>query len=352
MRQLATNYAEFLLTNNVDAVDVAYTANVGRQHFDLRVAVSAETAPEFIAKLNAIANDQTPLATAQRKAPSIAFLFTGQGSQRSGMGQTLYATSPIFRDALDRCATILEPDLPLALTDILFDPAHAELLDQTQYTQPALFAIEYALAQLWQSWGVAPTIVLGHSVGEFVAATIAGALTLEQGLSLIAARARLMQALPDGGAMAAIFAAEEVVQPTLNDYAQVSIAALNAPENTVISGPQADVDALVARFATQGIEAQALTVSHAFHSSLMEPMLDEFERFSAEITAQQPQIPLISNVTGQLKTTAPDASYWRNHVRQPVRYMDSVREAARARRYLDRNRAGNNTAQSGTAQRC
>ena len=204
------------------------------------------------------------------------------------MGRQLYETQPTFRSTLDRCAEILRPSLDIPLLDILYpdllgsNPQSAmrnAQLNETAYTQPALFAVEYALSELWRSWGIEPAVVMGHSVGEYVAACVAGVFSLEEGLQLIAERGRLMQALAKDGSMAVVFADEERVQAAIAPYTEaVSMAAVNGPENVVISGARQEVQAVLDDLQAGGIKAQALSVSHAFHSPLMEPVLDRFEQ--------------------------------------------------------------------------
>jgi acyl transferase domain-containing protein/acyl carrier protein/phospholipid N-methyltransferase len=292
---------------------------------------------------------------APEEEPRIAFLFTGQGAQYISMGRELFETQPSFRQTLLRCDAILQPLLGTSILSILYpapetpEPikqADTERLDQTMYTQPALFALEYALAQLWLSFGIQPSVVLGHSVGEYVAACVAGVFSLEDGLKLIAARSRLMGALPTGGSMVAVAATAERVQSIIASVAtqsiarQVVIAAYNAPESVVISGESVAIAPVVAALSQQGIECKALAVSHAFHSPLMEPMLADFAAVAKTITYAQPQIPIITNLTGKLshdpktitKNTGPglataeicSASYWLRHIRQPVRFADSI----------------------------
>jgi acyl transferase domain-containing protein len=242
------------------------------------------------------------------------------------MGRKLYEQQPTFRASLERCADLLQPFLPRPLQEVLFTESGG-LLNETAYTQPALFALEYALAELWQSWGVVPDAVLGHSVGEYVAACLAGVFSLEEGLELIAERARLMQALPPDGTMAAVFAPEERVAPLLAGHeADVSLAALNGPSNTVISGRREAIEAMLRACQAEGLKAKALAVSHAFHSPLLEPMLAEFEVRAARVDAQVPQLPLVANLTGRVfgPNEKPTAEYWRRHARQPVRFADGM----------------------------
>ena len=205
-------------------------------------------------------------------------------------------------------------------------PTPTHLLDRTACTQPALFALEYALCELWRSWGIEPAAVLGHSVGEYVAACVAGVFTLEEGLGLIAERARLMQALPAGGAMAAVFAPPDVVQEMLTSD-RLAIAAINGPENVVVSGDATALDGVLQQLAERGIGAKRLRVSHAFHSPLMDPILEPFERAAAEVSFAPPRLRLISNLTGKPVTVtgAADAAYWRGHIRAPVQFASGMR---------------------------
>ncbi|TGO03759.1 hypothetical protein PN36_00390 [Candidatus Thiomargarita nelsonii] len=320
LKQLAQRYENHLSTHPDLALEnLCFTANTGRAHFPYRLAVIATSTAEVRDQLLALT------AVQSGDLPKVAFLFTGQGSQSVGMGRELYETQPTFRKTLDHCDEILRPYLETPLLQVLYTEANPKL-DETAYTQPALFALEYALAKLWLSWGITPTAVMGHSVGEYVAACIAGVFSLEEGLKLVAERARMMQALPQDGEMAAVFANETQVTSAIQSYAhEVSIAAVNGPQNIVISGKRETIEAIIAVLSEDGIEAKPLKVSHAFHSPLMEPMLSEFKRVASEVTYALPQINLISNVTGQ--TVAAEVAtpeYWCRHVRQPVRFAASI----------------------------
>lgn len=325
-----------LLTDRTDAdlADICHTANAGRAQFAERAAIVTRSITELSSALTALAQGQPAsnlrAASVTRRDPlRIAFLFTGQGSQYVNMAKGLYDAAPVFRTELDRCAQLLAPHLDRPLLDVLFAAAgQPTALDDTAYAQPALFAVEYALAQLWGSWGITPNIVMGHSVGEVVAACIAGVFTLEDALKLIARRGRLMQALPAGGAMAAISAPEAAVAQQIAPYARrVSIAAVNGPAQTVISGAAADIAAACELFTAAGTRCRQLTVSHAFHSPLVEPILDSFEREVAGTRLSAPRLRLVSNLTGRLADAEEivKPSYWKRHIREAVRFGDGLR---------------------------
>jgi acyl transferase domain-containing protein/SAM-dependent methyltransferase/acyl carrier protein len=332
LEELAAVQGNYLAANaDADLASVCFTLNTGRAHLNERAALTASSVEELCGKLENLSTGSVASAIARGEftgggAPELVYLFTGQGSQYVGMGQELYLTQPTFRRALDECAELLERDLDRPLLEGMFS-GDGSLLQQTAYTQPALFSLEYALYQLWKSWGLKPSGVLGHSVGEYVAACVAEVFSLSDALKLIAARGRLMQALAPGGAMAAVLASFEQVSDAIAEYdGRISIAALNGPRNTVISGEGELVESAVAQLSVAGITSQRLEVSHAFHSSLMEPMLDEFERIAASISYHPPKLAWASNVTGQI--IAGDqvcgAGYWRNQIRQPVRFAQGI----------------------------
>ena len=335
LRALAGRYAAHL-TGEQPLADVAFTANTGRAHFEHRLATVVPDLPTLRDRLAAFATGVSEGVVVGRAAagatPEIVFLFTGHGSHYAGMGRQLYASQPVFRLALERCAALLAPELDRPLTAILF--GDEGLLDSMAYSQPALFALQYALAELWQSWGVRPALVAGHSAGEYVAAVVAGVLSLEHGLRLIAARGRLMQSLPADGEMVAVFADESRVARAVAPYADaVGIAAINGPETTVISGRREAVRAVLAALELDPDDYRRLNVSVAAHSPLVEPILDQFEWAVGGVSLASPQLGLVSSLTGAVVgDEITTARYWRRHLREPVRFA-AVFESLRAGGY-------------------
>ena len=312
-----------------DLTAFCLAASLHRTHFEHRLSIVAGSKTECLEKLNHFSTQPQQHSALSKKlnlngqAPKIVWLFTGQGSQYPGMGKELFDTEVVFREALQRCATYLDPLLEQPLLALIFED-QTGALNQTVNTQPALFALEYALAQLWLSWGIKPDVVAGHSVGEYVAACIAGVFSLEDGLKLIATRARLMQQLKVTGGMMAVFASGDDVRAlltTLDTSGTLEIAGLNTAKETVVSGDLSAITDFQSTLNQSGIKYRELTVSHAFHSALMEPMLSEFFSFAETITFQPAQIPLLSNISGALaREDIQTARYWRDHIRQPVQF--------------------------------
>ncbi|WP_437670502.1 type I polyketide synthase [Sorangium sp. So ce131] len=314
--------------------DVAYSLATARTHFKHRAVVVASEAAALRAALGALGEGKpcAGMAVGQaREGGRLAMLFTGQGSQRPGMGRELYDAYPAFRDALDAVCAQLDGHLDRPLLEVMFSAEgsdEAALLDQTAFTQPALFALEVALYRLWEGWGVKPDVLLGHSIGEIAAAQVSGVLSLGDACTLVAARGRLMQALPRGGAMIAVQASEEEARRLFNGHAgRVDVAGLNGPRSTVLSGDEEAVVEMGKKLEAQGRKATRLMVSHAFHSPHMEGMLEEFRSVVEGLRFSAGSIPLVSNVTGRRASaeelSSPD--YWVMHVRQAVRFLEGVR---------------------------
>jgi len=336
LRELAERYIGFL-DSDPDVHSTCFTSNTGRRHFNHRLVSVGKTSAEIKDELRSFVQGKesarliTGEADGSGRVP-VAFLFTGQGSQYPGMGRELYETQTVFRNALDRCAAILRPLLERNLLDVLYPSQESDaLIHETVYTQPALFALEYSLTKLWESWGIRPAIVMGHSAGEYVAACAAGVFSLEDGLKLIAIRGRLMQALPRNGEMVAVFAEEERVRAAITRFRDVSVAAVNGPNHTVVSGRSEVLAEAVAPLAADGVTLQKLNVSHAFHSPLMEPMLADFRRVAAGIQYRQPAIPIISNMTGKVSgqhMASPE--YWVDHVLHHVQFSSTIETLGRS----------------------
>ncbi|MEG5035146.1 SDR family oxidoreductase [Microcoleus sp. AT3-D2] len=310
--------------------DVAYTLQIGRRTFNHRRIAICQNLSGAVKTLETLEPQQVLTHCQEPCNPAIAFMFPGQGSQYINMGRELYQTEPIFREQVDRCSEFLKPHLNFDLRSLLY-PSEAEAetaaeqLKQTYLAQPALFVIEYALAQLWMAWGVRPAAAIGHSIGEYVAACLAGVFSLEAALELVAIRGRLMQQLP-AGAMISVSLPEAEVRSLLN--AELSLAASNAPSSCVVSGSLSAVNALENRLAERGLDYKRLHTSHAFHSQMTDSILELFAEEVKKVKLTPPQIPFISNVTGtwMADADATDPNYWVKHLRQTVRFSDGIAE--------------------------
>jgi acyl transferase domain-containing protein/acyl carrier protein len=331
--KLYLNFIENNSTGQNYLANLCFTANNFRNTFKRRLALIAHDAEDASNKLRNWLNSGESSGVIYHSieaahTPKVNFLFTGQGSQYFGMGKELYDTSPYFKNNLDICADLLEKHscLDKPLLEVLWgsDPS---LIDQTKYTQPAIFALEFSLYQLWQAWGITPAAVMGHSVGEYVAACVAGVFSLEDGLKIISKRAALMHSLPQNGAMSAIAVDEQSILEAIKPYAgMVSVAAINGSESVVISGDAETVKKITAYFSVRNIKTKELQVSHAFHSHLLDPILAEFQSVLEQIKFNKPSITLISNLTG-MKVSDEEVitpSYWVKHTRNAVRFTDGV----------------------------
>jgi acyl transferase domain-containing protein len=327
------NLLEYFKTHpETDFSDAVYTALVGRKHFNHRRFFICENRDDAVKVLET--NDPARILTTSfppdlGESPVI-FMFSGQGAQYVNMGKDLYAGEPGFRENIDRCAELLINQLGLDLRELLFPPADkqdeaTEKLNQTEYTQPALFVIEYALAQLWQEWGIKPQAMLGHSIGEYVAACLAGVFSLEDALTLVVKRGQLMQTMPPG-AMLSVNLDEAALKPFLNE--NLALAGVNAQALCVVAGPFEAIDALEKALEVKGIQCRRLHTSHAFHSQMMEPILAPFTEVVKQIKLNAPQVPYLSNVSGTWISVedATDPNYWAQHLRQGVRFADGIRE--------------------------
>lgn len=333
LTELAQRYATWLSAHSdVDLADVCFTAGVGRAHFEHRAALVVDSVQRAGELLTGLAENRLGPGAVRGECgdpPKTAWFFTGQGSQYPQMARELFDSEPVFADTVTQCAQAVEGMMSRPLLEVIFDTDDeaANVLRHTSFAQPALFAIEMGLARLWQAWGIEPDVVLGHSVGQYAAACVAGVFTLEDGARLIAERGRLFGNLPDGGRMVAMFAEAKHVEDIADKFPRVSVAAYNG-SNTVLSGPGEDLEEIVSTH--DGMRCNWLETSHAFHSELMEPALGEFETYAARMKFGVSTLPLICNRTGAVLTaeTPLDAQYWRKHSRQPVQFAESVRTAA------------------------
>ncbi|MEM6252545.1 MAG: beta-ketoacyl synthase N-terminal-like domain-containing protein [Cyanobacteria bacterium P01_D01_bin.156] len=305
-------------SSDVSLADVAYTLQTGRRTFKHRRSVVAQTVEEAISQL------QVPIAQNTKEQPNLVFLFPGQGSQYSGMASDLYKTQPVFKAAIEQCGTFLDGKLEYALTELLFG-ALKGLLPETRYTQPVLFAVEYALAKLWRHWGVKPSAMLGHSLGEYVAACLAGVFDLETALELVVLRGQLMQQQETGG-MLSVALSPEALQPWLSET--ITLAATNGPQLCAVSGKKDAIATFQAHLEANNISCRRLHTSHGFHSSMMEPMVKPLVDAVRQVKLNSPKIPFISNVTGTWITSeeATDPAYWGQQARQSVKFSEGITE--------------------------
>ncbi|WP_338864528.1 type I polyketide synthase [Myxococcus stipitatus] len=318
-----------LTDDSVSPGDWCFTANAGRSHFEHRAAITGSSVAELRMGLSRLRAEKPRSQREPRRGtelPKPVFLFTGQGALGPGTGRELAETWPVFREALLRCSNVLQGRLEPRLEDILWGEASASLLADTRYAQPALVALEFALSELWASWGIVPGAVAGHSLGEYAAAVVAGVLSLEDSLKLVVERARLIHEAPGEGAMLAVHASMEAVAPVVAPLAQrVSLAAVNGPEDLVLSGEAAAISEVAETLAARGITCKRLPVPHAYHSSLMDPVVAPFEACFEGVALSTPRVPFVSSLEGRLvseELTRP--GYWGRHLREPVAFAATL----------------------------
>ncbi len=335
----AEQLIEVLARGRVPAHDLCHTLMQGRTALPQRLAIVGRASDELKQRLRAFTEalprgeDPSLLSVRTGRAKSspgkTAFLYTGQGSQYPGMGRELYESDAVYREAIDRCAASLDPLFGRSLTEWLYGESVPSGIHRTEVTQPCLFATEYALGRVWRHAGLEPSMVLGHSLGEYVAALEAGVFSLEDALGLVAARGGLMGALPTGGGMATVFAGEQEVRDFLTSYDEIAVAAINGDAEVVVSGPESSLTEILPALAEKGLKSRSLKVSHAFHSAQMESILKPFAEVARRVTYREPTLRVISNVTGRVAGAEElmDPMYWVRHLRQEVRFADGFRTA-------------------------
>lgn len=332
LRAQAARYRQFLDAHpELEVADVCATSNLGRAHFNVRLAGAVASRADLARLLDRhlAAPDSESSSRGELRGAGVAFLFTGQGSQYAGMGRALYDEHPVFRQHFDECDRLFAPHLGCSIRQLAFGEAEgsAQKINQTVFTQPALFSLEYALAQLWMSWGIRPSVLLGHSIGEIVAAALAGLFTLPDAIKLVAVRGRLMQSVSAPGGMVAVRATADVVAPLLAGHADLSFGAKNSPEQCVISGGIAALAAVTEALQLRGISAKPLPVSHAFHSPLMAEVFAPFREALKDISFHEPVMSFVSNLTGKVATLAEvgNPEYWVRHIGEPVDFAAGMR---------------------------
>jgi len=335
LTELAKRYDHLLHQHEASLPEICIRAATGREHFEHRLAVTGKTATHLRQGIASFLTSSDDVRFARGRAPGrppkLVFLFPGQGPQYVQMGRMLYEREPLFRETMDRCARIADPLLRKPLLDVLY-PGFDEVteIDETTWTQPALFALGYSLAELWRSWGVVPDAVLGHSLGEYVAACVAGVFSLEDGMRLVTERGRLMQSIPAEGAMISVQAEERVLAEKIRPWSNyLSIAAVNGPKDCVLSGLRATLMSLAAQLAEEGYLTKELQVSQGFHSPLMDAVLGEFGKLADKVTYSAPRIPVVSNLTGTISDEVASSAYWVRHLRETVRFYEGIVELDR-----------------------
>ncbi|MET9017513.1 beta-ketoacyl synthase N-terminal-like domain-containing protein [Streptomyces olivaceoviridis] len=331
LRSQIRRYQQFLTADAPPSLaDICFTSNTGRAHHKVRLAGAVASREELAQLLDRRLHSAGALPVGgARKA---AFLFSGQGSQFSGMAAALYRRFPVFRERVDECDRILRPLTGRSMRDMLVGTDdHGDDIHETRYSQPALFCLEYALAELWTDWGVRPSVLVGHSIGELVAATVAGVFSLEDGARIAAERGRLMQSVSTPGAMAAVAVAAEEIGPLLGPYDDLALAAINAPDQCVVSGGSRSLEALLEDARRRDIRVKRLPVSHAFHSPLMAEVADEFRALFEGIHCRAPRLPVISALTGKVARASEfaDPAFWVRHLLEPVDFLGAVQAVER-----------------------
>ena len=331
--EVAHRYRNWLTAHpDVDVSDVCLSAGAGRSHFEQRAGLVVNSTASANELLGALVDDRPAQGLMRGECgdpPKTAWLFPGQGSQYVGMGRELFDSEPVFAETVNRCAAAVKGILEKPLLEVIFGDHGDDALRHTSYAQPALFAVELGLARLWQSWGLEPDVVLGHSVGQYSAACVTGVFGLEDGAALLAERGRLFGSLPAGGRMVAAFTEADRIESYTDEFPRLAVAAYNGG-NTVLSGPAEDLEQAVAGLTADGVRCEWLDTSHAFHSALLDPVLDEFESYASGFEFGSPQRTLVCNRTGVAvgRQASMDAAYWRRHARQPVEFAKSVRSLA------------------------